>query len=50
MSERSFIDTLVKVGVDPVTDSSPAKAAAMIKTELDKWAPFIKSLGLGHTH
>ena len=47
MSDRSFLDTLVKVGVDPVTDSNPDKAAAMLKTELEKWAPIIKSLGLG---
>jgi hypothetical protein len=30
----------------PVTDSNPDKAAAMLKTELDKWRPFIESLGL----
>jgi len=47
MTDRTFLDTLVKVGVDPVTDSSPDKAAEMMRTELDKWAPFIKSLGLG---
>jgi tripartite-type tricarboxylate transporter receptor subunit TctC len=47
MTDRSFTDTLVKLGVDPVTDSNPDKAAAMIKTELEKWAPFIQSLKLG---
>lgn len=46
MADRAFVDTLVKLGVDPVTDSNPDKAAAMIKTELEKWRPFIESLGL----
>jgi tripartite-type tricarboxylate transporter receptor subunit TctC len=47
MSDRSFIDTLIKIGVDPVTDSNPDKAAAMVKTELAKWTPIIQALGLG---
>ena len=46
MSERAFIDTLVKLGVDPISDSGPDKAAAMIRTELDKWSPLIQALGL----
>lgn len=48
MSDRAFIDALVKIGVDPITDSNPEKAAAMIKTELAKWTPLIQALGLGH--
>jgi tripartite-type tricarboxylate transporter receptor subunit TctC len=47
MSDRSFVDALVKLGVDPITSSSPEKATEMLKTELAKWAPIIKSLGLG---
>jgi tripartite-type tricarboxylate transporter receptor subunit TctC len=47
MADRSFVDTLIKVGVDPVAGSNPEKAAEMLKTELGKWAPLIKSLGLG---
>jgi tripartite-type tricarboxylate transporter receptor subunit TctC len=47
MSDRSFVDTLVKIGVDPVTSSSPDKAQAMIRTELAKWKPLILALGLG---
>jgi len=47
MADRAFVDTLVRLGVDPVTDSSPDKAAAMIKTELAKWSPIIHALGLG---
>jgi tripartite-type tricarboxylate transporter receptor subunit TctC len=48
MSDRVFFDTLVKLGVDPIADSGPDKAAAMIRTELAKWNPIIQALGLGH--
>jgi tripartite-type tricarboxylate transporter receptor subunit TctC len=47
MSDRAFVDTLVKLGVDPVTDSGPDKAAAMIRSELARWTPIIQALGLG---
>jgi tripartite-type tricarboxylate transporter receptor subunit TctC len=46
MADRAFLDTLVKLGVDPITDSGPDKAAAMIRTELAKWRPIIQALGL----
>lgn len=48
MSDRVFFDTLVKLGVDPIADSGPDKAATMIRTELAKWNPIIQALGLGH--
>ncbi len=50
MADRSFVEGLVKLGVDPITDSNPDKAAAMLKTEFDKWGPLIISLGLGQNH
>jgi tripartite-type tricarboxylate transporter receptor subunit TctC len=46
MSDRAFVQSLVRLGVDPITDSDPQKAAAMIKTEIRKWQPLIESLGL----
>jgi tripartite-type tricarboxylate transporter receptor subunit TctC len=46
MSNHAFLDVLVKVGVDPVTDSDPEKAAAMHRAEINKWRPIILSLGL----
>jgi len=46
MADRSFIETLVRLGVDPVMESGPDKAAAMLKTELDRWRPLIESMGL----
>ena len=46
MADRSFIEGLVRLGVDPVKDSKPDQAAAMIKAELARWSPIIASLGL----
>lgn len=46
LADRSFIDTLIRLGVDPITDSDPEKAAAMMQAELDRWRPLIQSLGL----
>ncbi|HXV10020.1 MAG TPA: tripartite tricarboxylate transporter substrate binding protein, partial [Burkholderiales bacterium] len=46
MTDQAFLDTLVKIGVDPVTDSSPDKAATMLRAEIAKWRPIILSLGL----
>lgn len=46
MANHAFVDSLVRVGVDPVTDSDPDKAAAMLRAEIAKWRPFILSLGL----
>jgi tripartite-type tricarboxylate transporter receptor subunit TctC len=46
MADRAFFETLIKLGVDPVENSTPVHAAAMMKTELDKWRPLIVSLGL----
>jgi tripartite-type tricarboxylate transporter receptor subunit TctC len=48
MSDRAFVKSLVRLGVDPITDSNPQMAAAMIKTEIAKWRPLIDSLGLAH--
>ena len=46
MADQAFVDTLVKIGVDPITDSDPDKAAAMLRTEIAKWRPLILTLGL----
>lgn len=46
MSDRELLASLVKIGVDPVSKSSPDEAVAMIKAELAKWKPLIESLGL----
>jgi tripartite-type tricarboxylate transporter receptor subunit TctC len=48
MADRAFSDTLVKLGVDPIADSSPDKAATMLRAELARWSPIIQALGLGH--
>lgn len=46
MGDKPLVDALIKLGVDPITDSNPEKAAAMIKSEIAKWAPLIKTLNL----
>ena len=46
MADKAFVDSLVRFGVDPITDSSPEMAAAMINTEIERWRPLIESLGL----
>jgi tripartite-type tricarboxylate transporter receptor subunit TctC len=46
MADRSFIEALIRLGVDPVADPSAARAAAMVKAELARWEPIIRSLGL----
>jgi len=46
MADRSFIQSLIRLGVDPVDESNPDQAAQMLKAELAKWAPIIDSLGL----
>ena len=45
MSDKTFIEELIGLGVDPITDSDPARAAEMIRTELARWAPVIKATG-----
>lgn len=46
MADNNFADTLIKIGVDPITKSSPEHAAEMIKSEIAKWKPLIEKLNL----
>jgi tripartite-type tricarboxylate transporter receptor subunit TctC len=47
MADRTFTEILVRLGVDPISDSSPQRATTMIRAELAKWKPLIQALGLG---
>lgn len=47
MADRAFTEVLVKLGVDPIQDSSPQRARTMVRAELAKWQPVIQALGLG---
>ena len=47
MADRTFIEVLVRLGVDPISDSSPQRATTMLRAELAKWQPIIQALGLG---
>jgi tripartite-type tricarboxylate transporter receptor subunit TctC len=46
MSDRAFTQTLIKLGVDPILDSNPKKAAAMLRTEIARYRPVIHALAL----
>ena len=46
MSDRNFTQTLIKLGVDPILDSGPKKAAAMLRTEIARYRPVIHALSL----
>jgi tripartite-type tricarboxylate transporter receptor subunit TctC len=46
MSDRSFQENLIRIGVDPITDSDPQKSATMLRTELARYKPVIHALAL----
>jgi tripartite-type tricarboxylate transporter receptor subunit TctC len=46
MADPAFPRALIKLGVDPVLDSDPAKAAAMLRTEIARYKPVIHALAL----
>ncbi|MCC6532509.1 MAG: tripartite tricarboxylate transporter substrate binding protein [Burkholderiales bacterium] len=45
-AERNFAQTMIKMGVDPIADSDPSKAAAMLRTEIARYKPVIHALAL----
>ncbi len=45
LSDAGFQGQLRKVGAEPVTDSSPEKAARFVQSEIKRWAPIIKRTG-----
>lgn len=46
VSDKAFQKQLENIGVDPIADSNPEKAALYIKSEIAKWEPIIKASGL----
>lgn len=46
MAEPAFQRELEALTVEPVAESSPAKTAQMIRSELAKWGPIVKDAGL----
>jgi tripartite-type tricarboxylate transporter receptor subunit TctC len=34
------------MGLEPVPSNSPESVTAFVKSEVDRWAPVVKSLGL----
>jgi tripartite-type tricarboxylate transporter receptor subunit TctC len=46
MSDPEFQRDLISAGIEPVADSTPASTAEVIKRELDRWRPLVKTLDL----
>ena len=46
MADPACPKALIRLGVDPVLDSDPAKAAAMLRTEIARYKPVIHALAL----
>jgi tripartite-type tricarboxylate transporter receptor subunit TctC len=46
MAKQDFQETLVRIGVDPIVDSDPQKAAAMLRTEIARYKPVIHALAI----
>jgi tripartite-type tricarboxylate transporter receptor subunit TctC len=46
MSDRTFTQALIKLGVDPILESDPKKAASMLRTEIARYRPVIHALAL----
>lgn len=43
--DEGFQKSLDNLGIEPVMDSSPEKAAQLVKDEIAKWAPIVKATG-----
>ena len=46
MAGPGFTDTMIKMGVDPIQNSDPQKAAALLRTEIARYKPIIHALAL----
>lgn len=44
--DDGFQKAVEKLGIEPITDSNPDKAAQLIKDEIAKWAPIVKATGV----
>ena len=46
MADKPFTDTMIRMGVDPILNSDPEKAAALLQTEIARYKPIIHALAL----
>ena len=46
MADPGFTDTMIRMGVDPIMNSDPKKAAALLRTEIARYKPIIHALAL----
>lgn len=46
MADSTFRNSMIKMGVDPILDSDPQKAAQLLRTEIARYKPIIHALAL----
>jgi tripartite-type tricarboxylate transporter receptor subunit TctC len=46
MEKPAIQDKLVQLGITPITNSDPAKARAYVASEIARWTPIVKKLGI----
>ena len=46
MADASFKEQLGKIGIDPITDSTPATARAFIQSERERFKPIVEAAGV----
>jgi len=44
--DEGFQKAVENLGIEPITDSDPKKAAQLVRDELAKWAPIVKAAGV----
>lgn len=44
--DEGFQKAVENLGIEPITDSDPKKAAQLVRDELAKWAPIVKATGV----
>jgi len=46
MNTASVQERLLQLGIEPIRDSNPAKARAYVASEVARWTPIVKKLGI----
>jgi tripartite-type tricarboxylate transporter receptor subunit TctC len=46
MADAGFTDKMIRMGVDPIVDSDPQRAAALLRSEIARYKPIIHALAL----
>ena len=46
MADAAHLQEMRQASIEPITDSTPARAGALLKRELEMWAQLVRSTGL----